>query len=167
MATDVSTILAKPAITTVMGEGISGAEIIPGQLLIQKTTGKYHPHDVVGGNCELLVAFERELLGKGVEEVIPANTRFQFLQARSGDELYMILEDGENVGIGDLLVSNGNGNLKKLVDVDIDSSAATGTVYPASIIGSAQEALDLSDSSSAESSSATVGLDKRIKVRIR
>ena len=80
-----------------------------------------------------------------------------------GDIVYALLEDGQNVVIGDFLESSGSGTLQKHVDEteswDNASAAGSITVPPNCIVGIALEAVNLSGS-------ANLTADGRILVRI-
>lgn len=148
----------------------AAAAITPGMLLELTSAGTVQAHSTAGGNAApIYIALEDELQGNGIDTAYVAADRVQTWIPYRGDEAYMILKDDTTaVVIGDLLESSGDGYLQKHVaDVESFESAEAGaiTVYPNQIIAQALEALDLSDSSGAESSGA-LGYNKRIKVRI-
>jgi hypothetical protein len=111
-----------------------------------------------------MIALEDELQGNGIDDDYSADDPVQCWIAQRGEVAYLILEDGQNVSIGDPLESAGNGNVQKHVP-DVGSSAATPlTIYGDPIIGIALEAKNLADSSGGESSG--IMGDQRIKVLI-
>lgn len=146
------------------------AAITPGMLIELTSSETVQAHSTAGGNAvPIAFALEDELQGKGIDEAYADGDRVQCWIPYRGDAVYAILaDDSAAVSIGDLLESNGDGYLTKHVaDVESFESAETGsiTVLPNQIIGIAIEALDLSDSSGAESSG-SLGYNKRIKVVI-
>jgi len=135
------------------------AAITPGMLVELTSAGKVQAHSTAGGNAQTMFAFEDELQGKGINDAYAADDKVQVWHARPGDEVNAILPDGQNISIGDLLESAGDGMLQA------HSPASEGAEYPEGVVAVALEAVDLSDSSAAESSG-PLGYDKRIKVRI-
>lgn len=152
----------------IVNEYQAAAAITPGMLLELTSAGKMQAHSTAGGNAPRYIALENELEGEGIDDAYATNDYVQVWSGVMGEEAYMILADGENVSIGDLLESAGNGYLQKHTsDVESFESNEPGsiTVYPEQIVAQALEALDLSGSSG-EESSGTLGYNKRIKVRI-
>lgn len=153
----------------VITEEVANAAITPGMLLELMSTDKVRAHATAGGNALVrMFALENELEGEGINDAYAANEKVQVWIPYRGDIVYAILADGENVSIGDPLESNGAGYLQKHVsDVESFESAEAGsiTVLPEQVVGIALEAIDISDSSGAESSG-DLGYNKRIKVRI-
>jgi len=148
-------------------ERVAAGTITPGMLLEYTSASKVQAHSTAGGNClPRAFALEDELQGNGIDDNYSADDQVACWITQPGEQVYAILADGENVSIGDALESNGNGYLKKHVaDVESFESAEPGsiTVYPEQIVGIALEAVDLSDSSGAESSG-TLGYNKRIEI---
>lgn len=154
----------------IINEYDAQAPITPGMVIILNSSNKVQAHNVAGGNvAPIMFALEDELQGNSIDDDYAADDKVQCWVTGRGDEVYAILaDDTAAVVIGDLLESNGDGYLKKHVsDVESFESAEPGsiTVYPNQIVGVALEAVDLSDSSGAESSGA-LGYNKRIKIRI-
>jgi hypothetical protein len=152
-------------------EEIAAAAVLtPGMLLEQTSADTVQAHSTAGGNAApIMVALEDELQGKGIGENFAATDKVQVWLPWPGDEFAGILADGQNVAIGDMLESAGNGYLQKHVaDKESFESNEGGaiTVYPRAIVGTAQEALDLSPSSGDEDSSGVLGFNKRIRVRV-
>ena len=87
-------------------------------------------------------ALEDDLQGNPMSEAYAASALIQYAFFQRGAQVYALLANTENVAIGDKLESNGDGYLRKFVE---DSSAET--IEVSSIIGEADEALDLSSSS--------------------
>lgn len=129
----------------------AAAAFFPGHLLAVTSTGAVQKHAVAGGKLVARFAFEDELQGNGIDTAYASASKAQVIIPTPGDQVLAILQDGQNIVVGDGLESAGDGTLRKL---------NTGH-----LIGNAEEAIDLSDSSGAESSSAT-GYDKRILITI-
>jgi hypothetical protein len=145
-------------------EKLAVAELYPGHLLERTSADKVQKHSTSGGNCALpMFAIEDENQGNDIDDAYAADDRVVCWIPQRGDQVQAVLSDGENVSIGDYLESNGDGTLKKYVASGQDSNADP--ITQNRIVGQADEALNLSDSSGAESSG-TLGYDKRINVTI-
>lgn len=145
-----------PKTIILKGDGIrkeakcTGA-VTPGMLVEKLSTGNIRPHALAAGNAQRAFAIEDDLQGKTIADVYATTTLVQYEVLPPGAEVLAILNDGENVAIGDPLESAGNGKLRKHVpDIDINSSSASSTVYTAPIVAWAMEAKDMSDSSAAD-----------------
>ena len=138
-------------------EYIANAAITPGMLVELISTGKIRKHATAGGSAEGLFAVEDEFQGKGIDDAYVANTPVQCWVVEPGDQVNALLDDGENVVIGDFLESAGNGFLQKY------SSAASNNAdaIDRRIIAVALEAVNL-----ASSSGTWPDADRRIIVRI-
>ena len=153
----------------IIQERVAAAAITPGFLLEIDSAGKVKAHASAGQNVlGNLIALESELEGEGIDDAYATNDQVQVWVAQRGEEAYMLLEDGENVAIGDPLESAGNGRLQKHVadteTTGVDSSGNIASFYTNQIVAVALEAVDLSASSGAESSG-LIGA-QRIKVMI-
>jgi len=122
--------------------------ISPG-MLIEPRPGyeTVRKHATEGGNAIPMFAIENFLEGKGITDAYAAGEKVQCWIPQRGDQVYALIEDEQNIAIGDYLESNGSGYLQK--HIPDEGSAA---VYPNQIIGQALEALDLSSLSTADSS---------------
>lgn len=143
------------------------AELYPGHLLERTSADKVQKHSTSGGTCSLpMFAIEDENQGNGIDDAYAADARVVCWMPQRGDQVQAVLADGQNVSIGDYLESNGDGTLKKFTaDVEESDDNPLLTNYDRQVVAQADEALNLSDSSGAESSGA-LGYDKRIKVTI-
>lgn len=144
------------------------AAITPGMLLELTSAGEVQAHSNSGLNAPRIFALEDVYQGKGINDDYAADDKVRTWVPTPGCQVLGLLADGENVAIGDFVESNGDGMLKKHVaDVESFESGEAGaiTVYPEQIVGQVLEAIDISDSSGAESSGAQ-GYNKRIKIRI-
>jgi len=155
-----NTIRIQARISNIQREREAASAITPGELLEVTSAGKYQAHSTADGPAMPIFALENELNGDDIDTDYASGTRVQGWYPARGDEVYAILADGQNVSIGDYLVSNGDGTLKKWV-----GGSAGEVEYPGQIIGQAEEALDLSGSSG-EESSGPLGYNKRIHITV-
>jgi uncharacterized protein with PhoU and TrkA domain len=136
-------------------EALANAAITPGNLVEVMSTGKIRKHATEAGNAVPMFAIEDALQGKAITEAYAQNDVVRVWVPLRGDEVYALLKQSENVVIGDLLVSKGDGTLKKHVPESSDITAVTNvTVKPLQIVAVALEALNPTTA------------DGRIKVRI-
>ena len=96
----------------------AGQDILPG-MLIQYTTGALtvRPHSTAAGAARpIMVAVEMPIRsGSDINDAYNVDGEVvAFHVAIPGDQLYMLLETGANVGDGDILESNGAGELQAL-----------------------------------------------------
>jgi hypothetical protein len=163
MPNTLKSIWAKVLGAKVQEEYVANAAISPGHLVELMSTNKVRVHATANGAAEKAFAFEDELQGNGVDDAYSAADQVQVIYPRPGDQVNAVLADGQNIAIGDKLVSAGDGTLTKYT---ADTGSSAGELYdqPNSIIGVAMEALDLSGSSG-EESSGLLG-DRRIRIRI-
>jgi len=117
----------------------------PGHLLEIDSSGDVLPHNSAGENMYPLFALENDLQGDDIDTAYADNVQAQCAWAKPGVMVNAILADGENVAIGDLLESAGDGTLQKYV---LDDSSTVH--YSNQIVGVAREAVDMSDSSAAD-----------------
>lgn len=133
--------------STVQKELKCAEAIVPGMLAKRNTDGEAIKHDASAQYPVPMYLFEDELQGNGIDTQVESGEPGQFIIPNRGDVIQAILADGEDVSIGDLLESNGDGSLKK------------GSTKPVAI---ALEAIDLSDTSGPEDD--LLGYDERIVV---
>lgn len=152
----------------VIEEYTAAATITPGMILEHTTADKVQAHSAAGQNVIPIIALEDELQGNGIDDNYSADDQVQCWVPLRGEIAYLILEDGENAAIGNLLESAGDGRVQvHTADTEAvggDSSGNLASFYSHQIIGEALEALNLSESSGGESSAITG--HQRIKVRI-
>lgn len=115
----------------IIEEYIAGGTITPGHLVALNSDGEVIAHATEAGVILPMFALEDELQGKVISDTYKENDRVQVWIPGRGDEVYAVLAANESVNIGDYLVSNGGGTLKKL---------AKDTVADSQIIGFAVEA---------------------------
>ena len=121
--------------------------ITPGFFLELTSAGLVQAHSTEGGPVLPMVALEDELQGKGITDNYAVSAKIQVWTAVRGEEVYALLADGEDVAIGDFLISDGNGRLKKY-----DGTTASDVEFPQSLVAVALEAVDMSGSSGADPS---------------
>jgi len=140
------TILVKTLSEWMRNEAKADAGITPGHLLERTSTG-VKVHATGSGNVvPKLVAVENDLAGDEIGTAYSAADRVQFIAARPGDQLYMLLKDGENASVGSLLKSGGDGTLQ------VYTVASGEPDYVSAIVGIAVEAVDMSSSTGADPS---------------
>lgn len=135
----------------------AGEELTPGHLVELGSDGKVTKHDSSQGSVFPMFVLEDELRGGGITDVIENEKKAQVWIPGRGDVAYALLKSGQNVDIGDWLVSNGDGTLKEYdaQSVTGDSGFDSGVSIPAAkVVGQAIEAVHANDG------------DARIKVRI-
>jgi hypothetical protein len=116
-----------------------------------------------------MFALEDELQGKGIDDSYAVGDKVQVWIAGRGDIVYACIADEENIAIGDLLESNGDGMLREhTVETWTSADAqAANTVYSFPVVAIALEAKNLSSLPEGSDSSATGAYyHPRIKVRI-
>ena len=137
-------------------EALANAAITPGNLIELMSTGKVRKHSTAGGNVgPKQFAIEDELQGNPITTDYDADDLVQFVVPQSGDWIYALLKDGEDVAIGDLLESDGAGDLQVYTQDDSNVPVVSNNV-----VAEAREAVDLSGGSSADPST------RRILVQI-
>jgi len=141
------------------------AALYPGHLLELTSANKVQKHSVAGGSIQIpMFALEDEDQGHDIDDAFAADDLVICIIPQRGDFIQAVLDDGENVAIGDKLESAGGGLLQKHVADSADSDDSfTGIVNQ--VVGIAMEAMDLSGSSE-ENSEAPFAADKRIWIMI-
>lgn len=144
----------------------SGA-ITPGHLLERTSADKVKVHATAEGNIKgRYFALADTLQGNDINDDYSDADRVTLGIFHPGSRVFAILADGQDVSIGDLVESAGDGTLQKHV-ADTGSSAEEMTIYANAIIGIAREAKDISSSSALESyDSGGTGWDKRIEIEV-
>lgn len=95
-------------------EGIAGGASVPGMLVKLGSNGKYVVHATEFGDGELLVVGVDSFRGRDLSETVYADTDRIFIHTpKRGDLFLALLKDGQNVVVGDYLVSKGDGTFRK------------------------------------------------------
>lgn len=111
----------------------SGQTPKPGMLLKETSDGELTVHATSGGDGECIVCMEDSLQGKTVADAYTAATICRAIIPATGSEFQALVVAGENIAIGDYLMSNGDGKFAE--------RTSTNTPYAVAL-----EACDLSDS---------------------
>lgn len=91
----------------------SGATLKPGMLVRRTSATECNVHNVSGGDGASLVLLEDGYQGLGVDDSAAATTRVFAEYVIPGAKRYARLKASENVSVGDLLISGGDGTLIK------------------------------------------------------
>jgi hypothetical protein len=75
-----------------------------------------------------MVAVEQDFLGGEIDDDYAADDRVQYVVARPGDVLYMLLSDGQTTAIGSALVSTGTTAGELTVETTLDATLIAGAV---------------------------------------
>ena len=123
-------------------EGLASGTLKPGMLVSQTSAAAktFIAHATEGGFAERAFVVEDALQGKVVTDSYSTGALTQVNFVEPGAEIEAIIESGENISIGDQLISSGTGTL-----ISATGDAASGTDVK-QVIAIAQEAIDLSDS---------------------
>ena len=138
----------------VINEYNAVAAITPGHLIELTSAGKVQKNSAAGLACAKMFALEDELQGNTIDTDYAIAAPVQCWNAVAGEEVFAWVANGEDIAIGDFLVSNGNGELKEMT---ADGSSAV--VTEETPIALALEAVDMSGSSGVDPTG-------RIKIRI-
>lgn len=133
--------IKKTKYVDIIVEAAATEAISPGMLVEIVAANTVKKHASAGQNVLPMVALEDELQGKGVDDDYASGDKVQVWIPRRGDIAALLLAVGENIAVGDFLESDGAGAVAKHT-----ASSAGAAEYPASIVGQALEAKDLSTS---------------------
>ena len=120
-------------------ERIANAAITPGHLVELMTTGKVRVHATEAGYAERAWAVEDALQGNAIDDAYAAADLVSINLVQPGAEVYAYLKAGEDVDIGDKLISGGDGTL-------IANGSETSGTTVEQILAVALEAEDLTGS---------------------
>ncbi len=109
-------------------EGVAAAGITPGHLVALNSDGKLVVHPTSGAYAETAFALEDALQGRTIDKAFVATEVVPYVLAETGDVVYAWLNVGENVVIGDLLSSNGDGTLEKVAGGEIPLAISLDTL---------------------------------------
>lgn len=131
-------------------EAKAASVVTPGHLIQQLSSGTIQKHSTAGGYAETYFAQEDPLQGHTIDAEYASNATVMGYIANRGDEVNAFIKAGQNIVIGDLLISGGDGTLIK------NGTQASGVAVK-QIVGVAQEAVNLT---------ASAAVATRISVRI-
>lgn len=86
------------------------AAITPGHL-IERAAGGVQVHSTGGAGGNPHFALEYSYTGRGIDDAYADGDQVVFKTFYPGASVYALLEDGNNVSVGDFLISEGNGLL--------------------------------------------------------
>lgn len=139
VATTPSTILLKGEPTRYERE--ADGTISPGMMVQLDSDGKVTVHASAEGPTARWFAVENDIAGDDLDHDYLVGEVVQIHAAKTGDEMYLYVDAGENVAIGDFLESDAAGKLKKYV-----ADSAGVAENPGAIVAMAVAALNLSAS---------------------
>lgn len=111
-------------------EALSGGIIQPGDLIKRNSSGQFIRHATSNGKASRLFAVENELFGKGIDTNYASGDNVLAEACYQGMEVQCnIAAAAPAIVIGDLLVSAGDGTLRKLTSTDAPAltDSSTGT----------------------------------------
>jgi len=130
------TIILKGDLNERYEEGRAGGTITPGHIIKLNSSDQLVVHGTAGGFGETAVAIEDALRGKTIDDNYTSGDLVRYQVLQPGDVFYALLPAAATaVVVGDQLISNGDGCLKK----------TTGS--PTKVFGIALEAVDNSGGS--------------------
>jgi len=115
------------------------AGIYPGMLLKLASDGDVEIHDDENGRAEALFAEEDALQGKTISDVYTVDNVVSCILPQLGCEIRALIQAGQDLSIGDRVVSAGDGTLQALGTLDSEA-------IDIFVIGVMMEAIDLSAS---------------------
>lgn len=111
--------------------------IYPGMLLEVASDGELQKHSGAGAIAERIVAFEDALQGKTVNDVYTIHNPVDTGIIAPGAETHVLVAAGQNIAIGDKLMSAGNGKFTEKTSTNV-------------VLCVALEAADLTDSAAVD-----------------
>jgi len=97
------------------------AGIYPGMLLKMASDGDVEIHDDENGRSEGIFAEEDALQGRTVSQVYTVDNLVSLILPGLGCEIRALIQDEQDISIGDRLVSAGDGTLKALGTLDSEA----------------------------------------------
>jgi hypothetical protein len=94
-------------------ELVAQGAITPGHLCEENVNGKVVVHSEEGGRAERMFAYEDALQGGTVDTAYASGEQVFLMLVVPGSEICIRIAAGQNIGIGDELVSAGDGTLQK------------------------------------------------------
>ncbi len=111
-------IIALKRYMNVIKEYTADSAITPGMLVEFVSAGRVQAHGTAEGNAVPMYALVDDLQGKEIDEDYDADDKVRCWLPQRGEEVNVIIAGGEDVSVGDLLVSNGDGTLIEFTGVD-------------------------------------------------
>lgn len=121
------------------------ANIYPGMLLKFNTSGEVIKHTTEGGRLgdEILIAEEDALQGANKGTAYTSGDIVSYLVPKRGDVINMLIEDGQDLSIGERVMSTADGKLKSVDDIESGETLVV-------VVGIAEEAMDLTGSNTSD-----------------
>ena len=130
----------------------AGSTITPGMLVAIDSSNLADAHATAAGNHRRAFAVEDDLQGNDIGDDYTIDNMVQVNHFAPGEEVYAWVQgESSAVVIGDALESAGDGTLRLHVAPDLEVSGAAPDLALNQIVGFALEAVDVSDSGSANS----------------
>ena len=120
-------------------ERVANATLYPGHLVEVLSTGKVQKHSTEAGYAERAFAIEDALQGNAIADAYAAADLVSINLVQPGAEVFAFLKAGEDVAIGEKLISAGDGTL-------IANGSETSGATVQQVVAIALEAKDLSAS---------------------
>lgn len=111
-------------------EALASTPIIPGSVveLTNADVDTVRAHSAAGGVAQTHLALENDYAGKGIDDILPADTKLRYATVERGERALAILAASQTIQKGDKLVSNGDGSLKKYTGPTEDSGGGVTSV---------------------------------------
>jgi len=126
----------------VLEEADAASAVSPGNLCEFDSSGDVQVHSTSGGACLPMWALEDSLQGKTIDDAYTTANRVQLGIFRSGDLVNALIADGEDIDIGDKLVSDGAGALREMTSADEEGALRAIAMEAKDMTGSAVVAAD-------------------------
>jgi len=94
-------------------EGKAGGAITPGMLLNIRALAAVVAHNEAGQECQAAFAIENDFVGKGISDAYANGEQVRYGVLPDGERVYALVAASQNIALGDLLTSNGDGMLKE------------------------------------------------------
>lgn len=116
-------------------EDKANTTITPGMMVDFAANDRLVPHASSGAYAPRMVALECDYIGNGVADNYASGDRVAYADCAAGTVFWGHLASGQNVGRGDILMSNGAGFLTARTSTNIGIAAADEDANASSGIG--------------------------------
>ena len=92
-------------------EGVADSAISPGMDIAMAPDGKFDPNQAKRGAAAgpVMIAKEDGLQGKSIDDAYATADIVFYYMPSSGDEVNLLVKDGQTIAVGDLLIGDGGG----------------------------------------------------------
>jgi hypothetical protein len=118
-------------------QGQASEAITPGHLVEFGGAKELRKHATAGGPARKAFALENDLVGKGIDDAYAVGDLVQYGVFQPGSEVYALLGASQTIAKGDMLVSNGDGALRKLT-TEVQQDSLVGWALEAVTTGAAE-----------------------------